>query len=205
MKTLIFDFDGTLVDSMALYIAGFNQVASDFKLPSITKDDLKIIKQTSAKELMLAYRISPLRLAKIFSTVNKNIHQEISHLSFFPGVKPLLLQLSQKYKLGILTSNYAENIDAFLNQQSLKIFDYVYCSKNLFGKDKTFLRLIKKYKLNKEDILYFGDEVRDIEACQKIGIKVAAVTWGFDEKNLLASKNPDFLFSSPKEILQRLL
>lgn len=204
MQTLIFDFDGTLVDSMALYVAGFNQVAQDFKLPFIQKTDLQMLKQTSAKELMLTYKISPFKLAKIFYTVNKNIHQEIANLPFFPGVKPLLLQLAQKYRLGILTSNYAENIEAFLNKQSLEVFDYIYCSKNLFGKDQTFLQLIKKYKLNKADILYFGDEVRDIEACRKIGIKVAAVTWGFDDKNLLASKKPDFLFSSPDEIFRQL-
>jgi HAD superfamily hydrolase (TIGR01549 family) len=205
IQTLIFDFDGTLVDSMALYVNGFNQVAQDFNLPTIKKSDIDLLKQISAREIISQYKINPIKLAKILYTVNQVIGHQMADLEFFPQVKAMLVQLAKNYKLGILTSNYQKNVEAFLNKQSLHVFDYIYCSKSLFGKDKTFNSLIKKYQLNKEDILYFGDEVRDIEACRKIGVKVAAVTWGFNQKTLLMSQNPDFLFSSPEEILHHLV
>ncbi len=201
MKTLIFDFDGTLVDSMALYIDGFNQVAKDFSLPLIKKLDLAELRQLSMRELADKYKIGPLKLAKIVLTVNKNLHQEFVNLEFFPKMKSILRELSKNYQLGILTSNNLENIEAFLAKQNFTdVFDFVYASKSLFGKDKTFKALIKKHKLNKAEILYFGDEARDIEACQKVGVKVAAVTWGFNSPELLKSKNPDFIFSSPEKI-----
>lgn len=201
MKTLIFDFDGTLVDSMALYIDGFNQVAKDFSLPFIEKKDLAELKNLSMRELADKYKIGPLKLAKIVLTINKNLHQEIVNLEFFPKMKSILRELSKKYQLGILTSNNQENIEAFLDKQNFTdVFDFVYASKSVFGKDKTFASLIKKHKLNKAGILYFGDEARDIEACQKVGVKVAAVTWGFNAPELLKAKNPDFIFSSPEKI-----
>ncbi len=206
MKTLIFDFDGTLVDSMQLYVRGFNEVGADFGLPKIDRNNLQEMKQSSIKDLMKKYGISPLRLSKLIFTVNKNVKQEIAVVNFFPKIKPLLVKLSKKYQLGILTSNHTENVEDFLKEQGFEgVFDFIYASKNLFGKDKVLSSLLKKYQLNKEEVLYFGDEVRDIEACQKMQIKIAAVSWGFNEKSLLASKKPDYLFSSPDEIATLLI
>jgi len=205
MKTLIFDFDGTLVDSMALYVISFNKLAKDFDLPSIRKEDIPLLRKMSSKELIKKYKIGPLKLAQLSYTINKNINREMAAVQFYPEIKSLLVKLSKKYQLGILSSNIPENIEAFLKKESLDIFDYIHCSKSLFGKAKTFTDLIKKYNLDKKEILYFGDEVRDIEACQKIKVKIAAVTWGFNEKDLLITKKPDYLFSSPDEIADLLI
>lgn len=206
MKTLIFDFDGTLVDSMQLYVRGFNEVGADFGLPKIDRNNLQEMKQSSVKDLMKKYGIGPLKLAKLIFTVNKNIRQEIAEVEFFPKIKTLLIELSKKYQLGILTSNHVENVEDFLKKQDFEgVFDFVYASKNLFGKDKILSNLLKKHHLNKEEVLYFGDEVRDIEACKKIKVKVAAVTWGFNEKALLITKKTDYLFSSPDEIRDLLI
>lgn len=206
MKTLIFDFDGTLVDSMQLYVRGLNAVGVDFGLPKIDKHNLQEMKQSSIQDLTKKYGIGPLKLANLIFTVNKNVKQEIMTAKFFPKIKPLLVKLSKKYQLGILTSNHIENVEAFLKKQNFEgIFDFVYASKNLFGKDKVLSSLLKKCHLKKQEVLYFGDEVRDIEACQKIGVQIVAVTWGFNEKKFLAFKNPDYLFSSPQEIANLLI
>lgn len=206
MKTLIFDFDGTLVDSMQLYVRGFNEVGLDFGLPEIDENNLQEMKQSSIKGLMKKHKVGPVKLAKLISTVNRNIRQEIAGVNFFPQIKPLLKELSDKYQLGILTSNNVENVEDFLKKQNFEeVFDFIYASKNLFGKDRVLSSLLKKYHLNKEEVLYFGDEVRDIEACQKIQVKVAVVTWGFNDRELLVSKKPDYLFSSPQEIADLLI
>lgn len=204
-KILIFDFDGTLVDSMKIYFHGFNQVAKQFKLPEIQEQDLHTLKQLSARDLAKKYKIGPLKLTRIILTVNKNLSQEMAKLEFFPELKTALKKLAKKYQLGILTSNNEENVAAFLEKQNCtELFDFIYTSKNIFSKDKTFQALIKKHRLDKKDILYFGDEVRDIEACQKIGVKIAAVSWGFNAAALLKAKNPDYLLQSPRQILQLL-
>lgn len=202
MQTLIFDFDGTLVDSMQLYIRGFNEVGTDFGLPKIDSSNLQEVKQSSVKDLMKRYGIGPVKLAKLLFTVNKNLKQDIEKVEFFPEMKSVLTKLSKEFKLGILTSNHLENVQAFLNRQDFNnIFDFIYASKNLFGKDKVLSALLKQHKLDKNEVLYFGDEVRDIEACQKIQVKMAAVTWGFNDRSLLIAKNPDYLLDSPKQIL----
>ena len=54
----------------------------------------------------------------------------------------------------------------------------------------------------KDDVVYIGDEERDIAACKKCKISIIAVTWGFDSKELLEKNNPHYLADTPKELLE---
>jgi len=59
---------------------------------------------------------------------------------------------------------------------------------------------LKEQDLNKSEVVYVGDEARDIEACQKADIAVITVSWGFHRKEVLREKNPTYLVDSPEEI-----
>lgn len=47
-----------------------------------------------------------------------------------------------------------------------------------------------------------GDEIRDIDAAKKTGIKVIAVGWGFNSPQALAAQNPNFLIERPQELIE---
>ncbi|HLB58081.1 MAG TPA: HAD hydrolase-like protein, partial [Gammaproteobacteria bacterium] len=51
------------------------------------------------------------------------------------------------------------------------------------------------------ETFYIGDETRDIQAAKKNHIYSIAVTWGFNNKKVLAAEKPDFLIDNPKELL----
>ncbi|MEY4243328.1 MAG: hypothetical protein RLZZ245_913, partial [Verrucomicrobiota bacterium] len=55
-----------------------------------------------------------------------------------------------------------------------------------------------------EQMLYIGDELRDVKAAQKAGIPIAAVTWGFNSRESLAASEPDYLFDQPTDFLRLL-
>ena len=59
-----------------------------------------------------------------------------------------------------------------------------------------------KQALHPSNVLYVGDEVRDIEAAKKAGIRIAAVTWGYNSKKALEAYKPDYLVTKPEELLQ---
>ena len=61
---------------------------------------------------------------------------------------------------------------------------------------------MKENQLNPSEIIYVGDQVRDISACRKINCKIIAVSWGYNSKSRLIKGNPDFLVDKPKDILQ---
>ena len=56
--------------------------------------------------------------------------------------------------------------------------------------------------IHTEKVVYVGDEVRDIDAAKKTGIKVIAVGWGFNSQEALAAQNPDFLIERPQELIE---
>jgi phosphoglycolate phosphatase-like HAD superfamily hydrolase len=72
----------------------------------------------------------------------------------------------------------------------------------LFGKGRVIQRLLRRHHLNPEDVIYVGDETKDIEAARKIGIKVISVSWGYNSSQALAAEHPDFLIYRPEELLQ---
>jgi phosphoglycolate phosphatase len=134
--------------------------------------------------------------------VKKELNQHIANLKPFIGIKEALMNLKQQgFNLGIVTSNMEDNVLDFLKNNELEsYFDFVYSANTLFGKNKTINKLIKKHELLIDEIVYVGDETRDIEAAKKSKIKVIAVAWGFNSADILAQHQPDFLIEKPQQL-----
>ena len=60
---------------------------------------------------------------------------------------------------------------------------------------------MKKYGFKKDQVLYVGDEIRDIVAAKRLGIKIAAVAWGYNSLKALKEQEPDYLIHKPEELL----
>ena len=56
------------------------------------------------------------------------------------------------------------------------------------------------YRNSMDEIIYVGDEMRDIEASKKVGIPVIAVSWGLNKREALESFKPDQMAHSPKDL-----
>lgn len=206
-KYLIFDFDGTLADTADVHAQAFNRIHAQFDLPKFGKKELAMFHSTSMKKICNEYNIGPVKLIKIARAVNQEVKDLIPQADFYPEIKETLLALKKNFTLGILSSNNLSNIKAFFADKNLplaSIFSFWRCEKNLFGKDKALKSLTKEQKIDPAQVLYFGDQVRDVEACQKAGVQVAAVTWGFASEELLTSAKPDFLINQPSEIMDLL-
>lgn len=64
--------------------------------------------------------------------------------------------------------------------------------------------MCNKYNINPLEVIYVGDEDRDIIAAKKTKIKTIAVTWGFNTNEKLSRENPDYLVDSPIQIVEAL-
>jgi phosphoglycolate phosphatase len=63
-------------------------------------------------------------------------------------------------------------------------------------------RIRRTFSLAHGEIVYVGDETRDLRAAQKAGIPSVGVTWGFNNKKSLAAFKPALLADEPKDLLQ---
>jgi phosphoglycolate phosphatase len=200
--TLIFDFDGTIADTLSAIIRLVNEHASEFNIKPLVDKDVDELRGMSNIDIIKRFKIPLVKVPYMILHGQKELNQRIDQMTLFPGMKDLILGLKGLgFRLGILTSNSRENVQKFLRAQTLDVFDFIHAEQNFFGKNWALLHLLKKHSLKRDEVLYVGDEVRDIEACQKVGVPVVAVSWGFHRRHLLAAKKPTYLVDAAPEIL----
>jgi phosphoglycolate phosphatase-like HAD superfamily hydrolase len=203
IKEVIFDFDGTVADSFDVIMSFFVEYKQRLGLDKFGKEEIEIYRNKGVKELIKESKVSVFRISKVISEMRKGINESVSEVKPFVGMINLLNKLKNKeLSLGVMSTNGEKTINKLLEKNKIEVFDYVVGKGSLFGKDKVIKSILKKRKLKSDEVLYVGDEVRDIEACKKLGIKIAAVTWGFSSKKLLAKNKPDFLVNKAEEILK---
>lgn len=205
IRTVIFDFDGTIADSLEAALKLYNEVAPRHGLKTIQTSEIEDLKNFGAKELIKRFHVSPWKLLTLSKEVRSRLKNSANDISMVKGMDNLLSELKHNdIKIGIVTSNSKKNVEIFLKKWRLTNIDFVYSAKNIFGKERVLNQVIKYQKLNKEDCVYVGDEVRDVEASQKAGIPVIAVTWGFNSEKRLRESQPSYLVSKPEEILEKI-
>ena len=201
VKVIIFDFDGTLADTLDALVRITNRLAEEFGYQTAAPEELSTVRALSSREIVKKSGISFLKLPFLLKKIREELQPEIQTLNPIPEIKEALIELKREgYCLGILTSNSENNVKTFINNQGMQdIFSFVYSETSIFSKDKSLKKLMRKNHLNSEEVIYVGDETRDIEASKKINIKVIAVTWGFNSGEVLAKHQPDFLIHEPNE------
>ncbi|MDD5133259.1 MAG: HAD-IA family hydrolase [Candidatus Nanoarchaeia archaeon] len=203
MKTIIFDFDGTLADTFDSFLKIMNNLAEEYNFNKITKQDIPNLREMGAKEVFKTLNISLFKLPSLTKRFRLELNKEIKNLRSTIPIKFTLLRLKEKgLRLLILTSNSKENVETFLKKNNLELFDKIYSASSVFGKSSTMKKILKLEGLRKDEVFYVGDEVRDIEACKKVGVRIVVVTWGYNSKNILKSSKPDFLINQPKDLLK---
>lgn len=202
IKHVIFDFDGTIVDTMGLAIRLINEAAEKYKYRPVREEDLDYLRSLSLLDRLKAVNVSPYQIPRIGMELSRTYSKALASIEVFAGMREVIGELKQRgFALSIISSNSHYNIRKFLADNQLHLFDHIYCAKNLFGKDKTIASMIKKLHLQRDELIYIGDECRDILACKANCIKVIAVTWGFDAPQMLIEAQPDYIVSTPREIV----
>lgn len=199
-KTIIFDFDGTIADTFPVVEGIAHEIAGRNGIEVTTEEARAIgLQQVLKKSKFPAYRI-PQLLIEVKQRLGLKIRDEVNP---FEDMGRVLHRLAENYDLGIVSSNSESNIKIFLEKHHfLGLFRYIHSDSSLFGKHTVLQRFCRKYNVKSESIIYIGDEDRDIQAAKKLKIRVIAVTWGYNDKALLAKEKPDCLAEKPEEILE---
>ena len=202
-KVILFDFDGTIADTYQAIVDISNQLSTEFGYKAINQDEQLLIKNLSSREIVKLSEISVFKLPFLVRRVRTELSKEIADLKPIPGIKPVLFELKKHgYILGIVTSNNEENVNIFLAKNKLdNLFSYIYSGTAIFGKHRVLKQVIKERSINKADVIYVGDETRDVRSARKSHIPIAAVSWGFNAAEILAEHQPDYLVASPSELL----
>lgn len=203
-KTIIFDFDGTLVDIEPLFIEVFNSLAPEFRYAPILPDDIPEIKKLGAREFIRTRLKIPFwKIWRLERRGKEEYRNRMWNIELFPEMKKAVEQLrNEGYRIGIISSNASATVSDLVEKFDMKI-DFIYQS-TIFGKAQAIKKTLKKENLDIDAVIYIGDEVRDVEACQEVGVDMLAVTWGLNEKAALALAGAATV-ETPQELLHCLL
>ncbi len=201
-KLVIFDFDGTIADTFDAGVQILNKLAIEFGFRPLHPKDLERARDMRTHQLVRFLGIPARKMSRIARRGSEELHSCIHSIQPLRGMPETLRELHRLgYSLGIITSNTELNVNIFLRSHALELFGFIRCSSKLLGKARMIRSVIRKLHVHAADILFVGDETRDIEACQKVGIRIAAVTWGYNSRRSLVAMKPDFIFEDPQELV----
>jgi phosphoglycolate phosphatase len=203
-KLIVWDFDGTLVDSLPTAVGIYNRIAPEMGFRPI--EDLAAARALSTRQFLKHHGISLWRLPRLVRKYQAAAAGEADRLKLVTGLPEVLGAVAAGgTRLGILSSNRADNIRRCLRANGAEHhFAFVVGYPRLFGKGKALKRILRAERLGHADVLYVGDESRDIEAAKKAGVKVAAAAWGFHTADVLRSCAPDHIVTTPAALLDLL-
>ena len=180
---LLFDFDGTLADTLSLGVSVFNDIARESGQTLVSEADLVTLRNSGLRVLLQEKRLSPWRVMGLAHGIQQGMASRCGEIELFAGVRESLLELQQDgIIMGIVTSNSNRNIAAVLNRYKIAhCFRFTVSSVSIFGKASALQRVTRKLAVPGQHALYFGDERRDAEACRAAGIEFAGVNWGYQD------------------------
>jgi phosphoglycolate phosphatase len=200
-KHIIFDFDGTIADSLRSGIDIFNSIHLKYKLPFITDVEMEEFRSEGIFALKKKLKVPFYRVPFLISELRQLISGKIDGVHPFKGVPEFLRQLDEKgYHLSILTSNSEENVRRFLDNHDIRMFTHIHGGSGLFNKHRKLKQFMKTLGADKSNSIYVGDEVRDIVSARKLGLPMIAVTWGYNSRSVLLHFKPEFIVDSIEEL-----
>jgi len=203
-RALIFDFDGTIADTLSETRRIFNQLAPDYGIREVTEEEMAELRHLSLKEILSKLEIPKRRVPTIIARGTSMMRKNIDRLQLITSMKETLTDLrSHTERFGILTSNSTTNVDVFLRNHGIRdLFDFVSSTSKLTGKARYLKAIRKTFSLEHSEMIFIGDELRDVRAAQKAQIPHAAVSWGFNSRESLEKSEPTYLFDKPEELTE---
>lgn len=211
-KLIIFDLDGTLVNSIPDLTLALNDMLSHFDRKNFSEEIVSTWVGKGIDELLKKAIIAsdekalPLSLEKAktyYESYYKNHVCEKSYL--YNGVKDVLSYLKkEKYSLVICTNKPFQFIEPILRQLDIiSFFDEWIGGDSLEYKKphpKPLLYLAEKHKIQTKECVMVGDSKNDIIAAREAHIDSIGLTYGYNYNEPIGESNPDVVLSNFEEI-----
>jgi pyrophosphatase PpaX len=201
----LFDFDGTLVDSIALILDSY-RYATERVLGRAAPDD--VLRAAIGRPLADATEdIAPgagARLMEVYRERNMATHDDL--LAAYEGVDELLAAIeASTRRLGIVTSKRRDAVDLGLHVLGIRTrFDVIVTADDTQRHKpdpEPLLEALRRLEADPHDAVYVGDTVWDIRAAHAAGVASVAALWGIGTESELRAEAPDVVVASPGELL----
>ncbi|WP_152047710.1 HAD hydrolase-like protein [Aureimonas psammosilenae] len=200
-RLAIFDFDGTLADSVPWFIGildavalrhGFRKVDEELALRLRTMETTAILKELGIPLWKVPAIARDLRNRKL---------EAVPPVPLFDGVREMLEALRLRgIAIAIVSSDSEGSVRRTLGPEIAALVSRYNCSASIFGKAAKLRQVLSQARIPGAAAIYIGDETRDAEAADKAGLGFGAVTWGYSTRAALLAHRPNLVFDRIADI-----
>ena len=211
-KAVIFDLDGTLLDTIKDLGSSMNCILEKYGFP--TKEEQHYVRAIGNGLRNLAKRSFP-ESAVTDELLDKTVPEFIEHYGdhcmektvVYEGINELLEFCTKNNILLSILSNKRDDLVKELTPHYFPDYEFRYAMGELSQFPRkpdptSALYLAEMLGVSPSDILFVGDSIYDIRTGKNAGMKTLAVTWGYQPKEQLVAENPDFIADSPAQIIE---
>ena len=210
---VLFDVDGTLVDSAEPILTALNDALVENALPPLSADELwKIVGPPIHQALQSVMRdwgentdIVP-KLVSDFRKVYRPLSLELA--ATYPGVTEMLADISQVARLGVVTSKLADYARPILERLDFAEYFEVIEGPDVGAVGEPKVTTLRRglaamdVESSEEQVLMVGDRRQDVEAGRACNVQTVGVTWGFGSQQELESAAADRVINRPDQLLR---
>ena len=189
---IVFDWDGTLMDSEAKIVNAMQAAIDDVKLPFRDRNQIKNIIGLGLNEALNALfpEIEPHQIAPLTEAYRHHfVHADNTPMPMFEGVESLLTSLAeQEYWLAVATGKSRRGLDRVLDEYNLRHhFHVTRCADECFSKPHPLMleEIMGYVGVEANQALMVGDSEYDILMAQNAGVDALGVSYGVHERTRL--------------------
>lgn len=185
-RLAMFDFDGTLADSVDWFAATLRDITPRYRLTPLDDAQLQALRGLDARTIMQRLGLPWWKLPMVTREMRRRMRGDIAGIVPFDGVDALLAALkAQGVATAIVTSNSPGNVRAVLGERTMAHVDALEGDISIFGKPARLRKLLKRFDCAPCDAVYIGDEIRDAQAASALGMDFIGVGWGYTRTDAL--------------------
>ncbi|TAG11517.1 MAG: HAD family hydrolase [Verrucomicrobia bacterium] len=211
MRGMIFDLDGTLVDSLAGIAAATNHALNEMNYPQHPLSAIRQFVGNGARTLLR--RAAPssaeendlMALEQFFKAAYACSWQDGTQV--YPGIYEIIDACrARKLSLAVLS-----NKPDIFTQEMVEYFFPHAAFDSVMGHRVSFphkpdpasaLETARRMKCAPSDCVIIGDSTMDVETAQNAGMGAIAVTWGFHDREKLSASGAKLIFDAPHQLQQ---
>lgn len=209
-KALLFDLDGTLLDTLDDLAGSANYALRQHGYPQRSLAEVRRFLGNGIKMLMQHCGPAQLTEAEADDLLNTFRQHYLEHSMDatrpYPGILPLLDALQQRGVPMAIISNKLQPAVTELNAHFFSAYITTAVGESPTVRRKpnpdAVLAALTELGCAREEALYIGDSEVDIQTARNAEMACAAVTWGFRDRDELECLQPDFLIDEPAQLLE---